>query len=71
MTDSWPDIIIGWSHGATLSCMLAARHPDVVKKLIVIGTTPFEKKYQADIARNRMSRLSEEERTEFLSLAKR
>jgi len=64
-----PCIVIGWSHGASLSCMLAARYPDIVKKLIIIGTTPFEEKYQADIARKRLGRLSEQERAEFFSRA--
>jgi pimeloyl-ACP methyl ester carboxylesterase len=61
-----PCIVIGWSHGASLSCILAARYPDIIRKLIIIGTTPFEERYQADIARKRLSRLSEQERTEFL-----
>lgn len=62
-------IIVGWSHGASLSCMLSARHPDVVRRLIIIGTTPFEGKYQEDIGKKRLSRLSEQERNEFFSLA--
>ena len=64
-----PAIIIGWSHGSGLSCLLASRYPGIVRKLIVIGTTPFDEKYQAEITRNRLLRLSEEERAEFLSLA--
>ena len=64
-----PCVVIGWSHGASLSCILAARHPDIIGKLIIIGTTPFEEKHQADIARKRLSRLSEQERAEFFSLA--
>lgn len=64
-----PCIIIGWSHGASLSCILAAKYPDSIRKLIIIGTTPFEEKYQADIARERLRRLSEQERIEFISLA--
>lgn len=64
-----PTVLIGWSHGSGLSCLLASRYPTIVRKLIVIGTTPFDEKYQAEIARNRLLRLSEEERAEFLSLA--
>lgn len=64
-----PVFLIGWSHGSGLSCLLASRHPNIVKKLIVIGTTPFGEKYQAEIARNRLLRLCDEERAEFLSLA--
>ncbi len=64
-----PTIVIGWSHGAGLSCILAARYPNIVRKLIIIGTTPFNEKYQAEIMRNRLLRLSEKERAELLSLA--
>jgi pimeloyl-ACP methyl ester carboxylesterase len=64
-----PAVIIGWSHGSGLSCLLAARHPDIVEKLVIIGTTPFNAKYQAEITGNRLLRLNEEERAEFFSLA--
>ncbi len=64
-----PVVIIGWSHGSGLSSLLAARYPGIVRKLIVIGTTPFEEKYQAEITRDRLLRLNEEERAEFFSLA--
>ena len=64
-----PIILIGWSHGSGLSTLLAARHPDIVRKLILIGTTPFEAKYQDEITRDRLLRLNEEERAEFFSLA--
>ena len=37
--------------------------------MIVIGTTPFDEKYQDEITRDRLVRLNEEERSEFFSLA--
>jgi pimeloyl-ACP methyl ester carboxylesterase len=63
-----PVFLIGFSWGAWLSYMVAARHPSLVKKLILIGSGPFEEKYAARIEETRLNRLSEEERTEVESL---
>ena len=64
-----PVILIGWSHGSGLSSLFTSRYPDIVKKLIVIGTTPFHARYQDEITRDRLLRLNEDERAEFFSLA--
>lgn len=64
-----PIILIGWSHGSGLSTLLSARYPNLIRKLVIIGTTPFEAKYQDEITRDRLLRLNEEERAEFFSLA--
>ena len=63
-----PITLIGFSWGAWLSYMLAANHPAFVKKLILIGSGPYEEKYAATIQETRLSRLSEEDRTEVKSL---
>jgi len=63
-----PFFLIGFSWGAWLSYMVAARYPSLVKKLILIASGPFEEKYVAGIEETRLSRLSEEERTEVKSL---
>ena len=63
-----PIILIGFSWGALLSFIFAARHPSFVRKLILIGSAPYEEKYAANIAPTRLSRLSERERKEVLSL---
>jgi pimeloyl-ACP methyl ester carboxylesterase len=60
-----PVTLIGFSWGAWLSFMVAAHHPAIVKKLILVGSGPFEEKYVAGLREARMSRLSPEERTEF------
>lgn len=57
-----PIVLIGWSWGAWLSFMLAAKYPKLVKKLILISSGPFEFKYAKQIMETRMSRLSEKER---------
>jgi len=63
-----PVILIGFSWGAMLSFILAARYPPLVKKLILIGSGPFEQKYADNIVGDRLNRLTEEERIEALNL---
>ena len=63
-----PVTLIGWSWGAWLSFIFAAQHPAFVKKLILIGSGPFEEKYALNIMQTRLSRLSIEEKAEVLSL---
>ncbi len=63
-----PITLIGFSWGAWLSYIFTARYPDLVQKLILVSSGPFEEKYAAGINEVRMSRLSEEEKTEVISL---
>ncbi len=63
-----PVTLIGFSWGAMLSFMLAARYSSFVRKLILIGSGPFEEQYAATIMDTRLSRLGGEEREEVLSL---
>jgi pimeloyl-ACP methyl ester carboxylesterase len=63
-----PVFLIGFSWGAWLSFMLAARYPALVQKLILVSSGPFEEKYVAGIEQTRLSRLTEEERREVESL---
>ena len=63
-----PVFLIGFSWGAWLIFIFAAHHPSFVKKLILVGSGPFEEKYAARIQETRLSRLSREERTEVESL---
>jgi len=65
-----PVILVGHSWGAMLGFILSARYPDMVKKLILIGSGPYEKKYAADIMKNRLSRLDLEESEELKVLVK-
>jgi pimeloyl-ACP methyl ester carboxylesterase len=64
-----PFCLVGFSWGAWLSFILAARHPNMVKKLILICSGPFEEKYAEKVAENRWSRLNEEERQKVRSLS--
>lgn len=66
-----PVVLIGHSWGAWLSFMTAARHPGLVKKLVLVSCPPFEQKYADCIFPERMNRLSEDERIEVLQLIDR
>lgn len=63
-----PLILIGFSWGAWLSYLLTAYHPSLVKKLILVGSGPFEEKYASGIMETRLSRLGEFKRKEALGL---
>lgn len=65
-----PVTLIGYSWGAMLSFILAARYPYQVKKLILIGCGPFEKRYAVDIMKTRLSRLSDSEVSEYYQLVR-
>lgn len=64
-----PITLIGHSWGAWLSLIFAARYPAYVKKLMLIGSGPFEEKYALTIIGTRLSRLSNEELLEARDLA--
>lgn len=64
-----PVVLIGHSWGAWLSCIVAAAYPQLVRKLILIGTPPVEEKYVHLIRENRMKRLTHDEQQQFAYLA--
>ncbi|MDD5142123.1 alpha/beta hydrolase [Methanoregula sp.] len=57
-----PVTLVGFSWGAFLSWILAARYPDQVKKLILVGCPPFVEEHAASISRTRMARLKKTDR---------
>ena len=59
-----PVCAIGSSWGAWLGFILSARFPEMVDKLILIGSGAFEEKYATGIMDTRLARLSEKERGE-------
>ena len=63
-----PAILIGFSWGAWLSFIVAAKYPEIAKKLVLIGSGAFEEKYAARIQETRLNRLGEAEKTEVKSL---
>ena len=56
-----PITLIGFSWGAWLSYIFTAKYPNLVKKLILISSGPYEEKYVEGIQNTRMNRLSAEE----------
>ncbi len=63
-----PIVLVGYSWGAWLSCFLAARHIDLVRKLILISSGPFRDRYVKAIQTTRLSRLGDAERKEMAAL---
>ena len=59
-------VFIGHSWGAWLGFIFVSLYPGSAKKLIMIGTPPFEEKYAADITGIRLSRLAPEEKNLIL-----
>ena len=60
--DAVPCTLIGFSYGAVLAYLYTARHPDHIKKLVLIGCPPFEEHYAARITATRLERLNAEQR---------
>ena len=65
-----PIVLAGYSWGAWLACIFAARFPELVKKVILISSGSFEDSYASDIDDLRLSRLSENERSEIADCAR-
>jgi pimeloyl-ACP methyl ester carboxylesterase len=63
-----PVMLIGHSWGAWLSFIFAARYPEMVRKLILVGSGPFEEHHAAGVMDTRLGRLSEEERHQVSAL---
>ena len=55
-----PVVLIGHSWGAWLGFLFAAKFPKLVKKLILVGSGPFEESYLQRITRTRLERLGPE-----------
>ncbi len=68
---SSPVALAGYSWGAWLGTLLAARHPSLVQKLILISSGPFEEKYAAQVMETRLHRLSKKEQDDVKFLMAR
>jgi pimeloyl-ACP methyl ester carboxylesterase len=65
-----PVTLVGFSWGAFLSWIVAARFPELVGKLILVGSPPFEDQYSASVMKFRLNRLKSQERAEAQTLMK-
>jgi pimeloyl-ACP methyl ester carboxylesterase len=63
-----PVMLVGFSWGAWLGYLLAAQHPTLALKLVLVGSGPYTAAYAAQITQTRMSRLDEAERAEMRSI---
>ena len=59
-----PVTLIGYSWGAWLSLIFAAGHPEMVNKLVLVSSGPFEDRYARDIMKTRLERLDANQRRE-------
>jgi pimeloyl-ACP methyl ester carboxylesterase len=60
-----PVTLIGFSWGAWLSLLVTVHHPALVRKLILVGSGPFEEANVAKLQQTRNDRLTPDERAEF------
>lgn len=63
-----PVVLVGYSWGAWLAIIFTNRYPNLISKLILISSGPFEEKYIAEMDRVMNERLSKEEKTKLLEL---
>ena len=61
-------ILAGHSWGAWLAYLFAAKYPNFVEKLILVGSGPFEVDYVQELEKTRMERMTEEQRTRLEEL---
>nr|WP_299406685.1 alpha/beta hydrolase [uncultured Roseobacter sp.] len=63
-----PVVVIGWSWGAWLGCLFAARHNALIRNLILVGSGPFEARFASAIRAMKNSRLTHEQKIELEAL---
>lgn len=63
-----PVVLIGWSWGAWLGCLFAARHGALIRNLVLVGCGPFEARFASTIRTTKNSRLTNEQRAELEAL---
>ncbi len=63
-----PVSLIGHSWGAWLGFIYAAEYPMKLKKLILVGSGPFEGQYVAEIDKNRMAHFNQSETARYHAL---
>jgi pimeloyl-ACP methyl ester carboxylesterase len=65
-----PITLVGHSWGAFLSLLLAAKYPDKVEKVILIGSPAFSDQYAEQVMANRLAKLKGEQREKMGRLMK-
>lgn len=63
-----PAVLVGHSWGAWLCLLFAARHPDLVARLVLVSSGVLEDRYAATMRATQSARLTETERAEMATL---
>jgi pimeloyl-ACP methyl ester carboxylesterase len=63
-----PVTVIGWSWGAWLGCLIAARHETLLRKLLLVGSGPLDARFAAAIRDRKKARMTEDQRKELSEL---
>lgn len=66
-----PVKLIGHSWGAFLSYILTGKHPNLVQKLILIASGPYESQYAKNLMEVRLARLNKREKNDFISISEK
>ena len=66
-----PVILVGHSWGAWLSLLVAAEHPQLLRRVVLVGSGPLRAKYAREIRRRRQERLGPERWREFEKVERR
>src|SRR5215475_11430083 len=64
-----PVVLIGFSWGAWLSYIVAARYPALVRKLLLVASGPFDQRYVAQLQTTRLQRLNEQDQAEWQAIS--
>jgi pimeloyl-ACP methyl ester carboxylesterase len=66
----FPINLVGYSWGAWLAYLFAAKYPFLVKKLVLVSSGPFEQEYVKKMEETRASRFSPQEKSHLEYLTK-
>src|SRR5215510_10211825 len=64
-----PVMLIGFSWGAWLSYIIAARYPALVRKLLLVASGPFDERYIAQLQETRLQRLNAQAHAEWHTIS--
>jgi pimeloyl-ACP methyl ester carboxylesterase len=64
-----PVVLLGFSWGAWLSYIVAARYPTLIRKLLLVASGPFDERYVARLRETRLQRLREQDRAEWHAIS--
>lgn len=63
-------VLIGFSWGAWLGYLFAAKFPNLMRKLILIGSGPYEHQYYLELIETRNNRMSQEQKKLYSEILK-